>query len=262
MTFVICLYIFLLIIYVSFIRPRKTKSEFNKLIYKKMKHLVFWGFIIVVSYGGYFELLVSAFLCLCGPKQSIDITYYYKILAFGICWCLIIVVPASLLYVIRLPKDTLLKPKVQKKWGLSFFMVDVRGKFKVLYCLIFLIRRFLFILICFFESSVGLRLIYTNLLNLFVLIYVTSVRPKTRRLHNRMEIFNEYSIVLVFNICFTFTDFNNDEHMKHMMGWATLSILIFNLSVSIYMLVRDFFRVLGLYLKKYRVFKKTIGRLY
>lgn len=69
-----------------------------------------------------------------------------------------------------------------------------------------------------------------------------------------MEIFNEYTIVIIFNICFTFTDFNPDPHMKHYMGWVTIFLLCFNLAISLFILFKDFLRLLYLYNKKYMCF--------
>lgn len=61
-TFIIGIYVIMAILFVTCIRPRRHKRKIYELIYKKSKYYVFWGFIIVICYGGYFELLISSFL--------------------------------------------------------------------------------------------------------------------------------------------------------------------------------------------------------
>jgi hypothetical protein len=138
-----------------------------------------------------------------------------------------------------------LMKKTHEKWGLEFFKLDVRSKINMMYVSVFVNRRLFFVVICFTVEITSLRVIYLNLLNILILIYQGIHKPKLGRARNMQELFNEYTIVLCFNICFTFTDFNPDPHRQHEMGWVMLFLVAINLSHSIYLILKSF--IMGLY---------------
>ena len=89
--------------------------------------------------------------------------------------------------------------KLESKWTASFY-------------LIFIIRRLIFVIMCFgLDNYSGLTLVLLCLMNLAMLIYVGIVEPLIERRFNRLEIFNELFVCFItFHMCF-FTDWVLDE---------------------------------------------------
>jgi hypothetical protein len=90
--------------------------------------------------------------------------------------------------------------------------VRLRSKVTASFYLIFIIRRLLFVIICFgMDNYSGLNLVLFMCMNLFMLMYVGWTRPLIGKFSNRLEIFNELFVSFITIHMAFFTDWVLDE---------------------------------------------------
>ncbi len=66
-----------------------------------------------------------------------------------------------------------------------------------------------------------------------MIIYITYVKPFQLPLLNRLEMFNEYSILVATYHLYCFTDFVPDPETQYQMGWSIIVVTILNMAVNI-----------------------------
>ncbi len=88
--------------------------------------------------------------------------------------------------------------------------------------------------------------------SMLVLMYVTAVRPFEQPLMNRMEIFNEFCILLAATHLFWFTDFVADPEIQYQYGWSLIAVSVLNIFVNMLIMVLMSFRSLKLLYWKLR----------
>ena len=87
--------------------------------------------------------------------------------------------------------------------------VKLRSKIHAAFYLIFIIRRVVFVMLCFgWDNYSGLNLCMIEYFNLFMLMYVGYTRPLISKFSNRLEMFNELFVCYI-----TF-------HMKFFSSWV------------------------------------------
>jgi hypothetical protein len=70
-----------------------------------------------------------------------------------------------------------------------------------------------------------------------MIIYLTYVKPFEVPLLNKLEIFNEYSILLATYHLFSFTAFVPDPETQYLMGWSIIFVTIFNMAVNVFIML-------------------------
>lgn len=72
---------------------------------------------------------------------------------------------------------------------------------------------------------------------MLVIIYTAWVKPFELPLLNRMEVFNEYCILLASVHLFLFTDFIEDPVMHYKIGYSIIGVTIVNIIVNMMVMV-------------------------
>lgn len=90
-----------------------------------------------------------------------------------------------------------------------------------------------------------------NLLNLVCLIYQGYSAPFNSRFKNRLELFNELTVVVCSLHMMTFTDWIPDYSTQYLMGWSMIIVIIINLIVNLFIIVVFSFKSLHTIAVKY-----------
>ena len=84
-----------------------------------------------------------------------------------------------------------------------------------------------------------------SLLMSFIMLGIFGfILPFKDMLLNKLEIFNESTVILVIIGCLAFTDFLQDAELKHTMGWVVIGIILFNILLNIYIMMRTTYRAI------------------
>ena len=88
------------------------------------------------------------------------------------------------------------------------------------------------------------------------LIYVAYFRPFENRFDNNKEIFNEICILIVSYSLFIFTDFSMEIQLKNDFGYILISIVIVNIIVNGFFIVKTIVSLALLKLKLLKIYCK------
>ena len=124
---------------------------------------------------GFFEFVVYSFL----NFYSIDLKLNGEVLGIlfsSFCIYLAsIFLPISLMWAIfSKDEEQLASKEFEKRWGALFEFIKIKNKLTRFYNLIFALRRFLFILLCFYKNQSAIVLIICMCTNLLYGIYMMS----------------------------------------------------------------------------------------
>lgn len=89
--------------------------------------------MISITLGGQFEILISVYLNIMSPAESIDRTLFLVIWSAVLGWIALVFVPCVTIHLMLLPLDILEKEKTRNKWGMYFLELDYRSPFKLFY---------------------------------------------------------------------------------------------------------------------------------
>jgi hypothetical protein len=132
-----------------------------------------------------------------------------------------------------------------------------KNRWNLCYYLIFILRRLIYVRIAFnvVEDS-AFQIIGLAFLNLFSLIYLGQFKPfKLRRL-NRLELFNEFCIAICTLHLLCFTDWVRSQKMHEIMGWSLIVIIVINIVLNFYFVIRTFLKEVCLLVSKFYNYTK------
>jgi hypothetical protein len=146
------------------------------LLEKTIKDL-FFNLIFSMTMEGFFEFVIYSFL----NFYSIDLNLNGEVLGVMISsFCIIlacIFLPISLLWAIFSKNEKEIASKeFEDRWGALFEFLKTKSKLTRFYNLIFVLRRFLFVMLCFYKNESVTNLIILMFTNLLYGIYM--VRAK------------------------------------------------------------------------------------
>jgi hypothetical protein len=84
-----------------------------------------------------------------------------------------------------------------------------------------------------------------------MLLFFTDVHPLNQSLLNRMEIFNEWTLLVCSYFLFAFTDFVGDVETRYLFGWVFIGLAVCNICVNWCALFYKFFMVGRLFIRRY-----------
>ena len=159
---------------------------------KKLHQRLFFSDILSLHMETYMEILITAWLNFRHPlKTKVGETFSFYFSLYVAVWALLFI-PILLAWVVFTNKENLQKASFHSRWGQLVEGVKTRRKAFLLQKPLLLLRRIIWVIICFnLESHGGLQLQIILLHNLFMGIYQTGLQPLTGRLRNRIEIANE-----------------------------------------------------------------------
>ena len=72
-----------------------------------------------------------------------------------------------------------------------------------------------------------------NFNSILLLFFVGHFRPLTSNLENILDMLNEYTILLLYSIVITQTDFVPEMASKNVMGWLIIAIISINIVLNL-----------------------------
>lgn len=205
---------------------------------------------------------MSAVLLLVAPKESIDRTLTFEVLAYTFLLIALVFIPGVYLNVLSKPLWKYTHPVFLKKWGGLVEGLNVKTKASVFQPVLFIIRRLLFVSLAFFLPLTSIQIQVMNYINLFVFIYFGQIRPLENRKRNSLELFNEFIVLTLTVHLFCFSDMIESEDTKYLCGYSMIFLLALMMIVNAYMfllkLINDI-RLIGT--KVYRLLKYKLSKL-
>ena len=71
------------------------------------------------------------------------------------------------------------------------------------------------------------------LTSVVALVYSFAFKPFTEKSANHVDIFNECTLMAISYMTLSYTDYNDDPHLKYGIGWKMISIFFLNLITNI-----------------------------
>ena len=146
-----------------------------------------------VTLEGYVDLLINGFLNI----YTFDTSTNGEILGCIISiFCLFLTfnfLPTSLTWAIFLrDKNQIDKYEFKERWGALFEFMNTNKMTGRLYNLVFIIRRFLFVMLCFYNNENGQLLLAINIfINFIYSIFMASSNAFIKNFSNKQDLFNE-----------------------------------------------------------------------
>jgi hypothetical protein len=132
----------------------------------------------LISFEAYIEILIAGYLNFSfhlsttfGEQFAVYVAYYC--LALGL-----VLFPLIMIYILYQKKETITSEAFTNRWGVLYEGFKTESKWQIGFNSIFLLRRILFLYICFFlKHSPSLQIVSINMMNLMVLIYTGYHKP-------------------------------------------------------------------------------------
>lgn len=177
-----------------------TNEKFvKKKLLEKIINGLFFNVLISITLESLVEFLVYSIL----NFYTYDFSINGEILGFCISlfctFCIIFVFLALLWTISKKNKSQLKEEKFLNRWGALIEFININKKTALLYNIIYVIRRFIYVIICFYKNeSQGLILVMLFVSNLLFGIIILSLKGfKDRRL-NHQDLMGE--IVVAFTL--------------------------------------------------------------
>jgi hypothetical protein len=132
-----------------------------------------------------------------------------------------------------------------------YLNVDTSVKKSILTVSLFVFRRLIYsINIVLFSGSTCTQLFVQFFCCLLMLLFFADVKPMNQPFLNRMELFNEMTLLVCSYFLFAFTDFVPDANTRFMIGWAFIGLAALNILVNWMALFYKVFSALALIIRK------------
>ena len=124
--------------------------------------------------------------------------------------------------------------QVKNKVGSAYADLDLKkGRSVLVFMVLSYTRRVaLCFVITFGRTSMVAQLFFTNFCSLLIIGYLGLVRPFNSVSGNRLELLNEYTILLLYCHCVTQTDFVEDPNGRKVAGWSLIALISINIIVN------------------------------
>jgi len=137
-----------------------------------------------------------------------------------------------------------MKEETSEEWKDKFKTLydglKVGSKPVMMYNTIFLVRRLIFaFLICFVIPSQGIQVIINFFMSWGMIMYLIKYRPFQIEKLNKLEIFNEMTILLCNYTLIAFSDISTDGGVKFDFGWWMLALVLANVSTNVGFIVNE-----------------------
>ena len=95
------------------------------------------------------------------------------------------------------------------------------------------------------------------------MIYIGSAKAHKKKIHNKIELVNEFFVQITCIITTLFTDFVPDLNMQFILGWYMIAAILFILFFNLYFVFGQIFnivksyvlKVVNLILNKYEIYQ-------
>jgi hypothetical protein len=137
----------------------------------------------------------------------------------------IVTLPAIVYTFLNKNKEKLADEKFKEKFESLYLNIDVDTDNSLDMTTLFLLRRLFFSLLVIFLPNTCTQLLVMVLSSLLMISFIISVKPLSEPYLNRMEIFNESTLLVSTYFMFLFTDFVDDAEMRSKLGWAYIGVI-------------------------------------
>ena len=215
-----------LLILIQIFRPCILSRKYGMRFYQFLKNELIFSFLLRLLFVSYLPLGFSSFIQLSRPSSAhlCSLVSTYIILALLLAYPVII-----LILILKKNKDQ----DFFKAYGSLCEEIRFEHKLALLFNLLFLLRRVVFILtVTLLVDYPVLQLQVFMLMSLLMLIYLVHVKPFTEQSCNRLECFNELTILAVGTCLPMFTDIDRPSGVSTVYGWLVLGIIVLNFLVN------------------------------
>jgi len=121
----------------------------------------------------------------------------------------VLIIPIFMMFFMLRNRENLNKPEFKARFSNMYADVHLkRSRFTIVYQPLFLFRRILFVAIpCTLVGYASIQIQLYSLFTSFYIIFIINIDPHIERIKRRVEIFNEFVILIVGYHLFTFTNF-------------------------------------------------------
>jgi hypothetical protein len=194
---------------------------------------MFYSEILALTIGAYMEFFISGWLNIIEPITTTNgETVAFCVGIYSLVMT-VIVMPAVFYYILKQPLSRINQDSFIQKWEGAFDGVKTSSKAQLAFYPVFAARRVIFVLTVFWlPEHPTFQILSCLLTNLAVMIYKGQFKPLVSRFRNRLELFNELSIVLVHIHIMFFTDWVPDSEQRSNFGYSMICVMAFNLGVN------------------------------
>lgn len=123
---------------------------------------------------------------------------------------------------------------MDNKFDILYSGIRSKTNFQMMFYYIFVVRRFVFVLIGYYMySNIFFQLGANLFLTLATIIMTTHANSFVERAKNRMQFFNEYTILVVNTLELSLTDLISSGTIKSGIGLVIIYITAFNIAINI-----------------------------
>ena len=202
--------------------------------YRRLRKTLFFGQIIQVTHGAYFEVLIAGYLNIRYPVDTLSGETAAYVVARGYWVIALGILPLLWGYTLTKSVRHINTRRFQSRFGALFEDIKTKSKSTMVYYLIFCLRRICFCLLAFGLADHSSNQVQAvMLLNLAIIIFQGLNDPFITRKKNRIEMFNEVSIAIATGHDMFFTDIIPTRHGHFLVGWSMISVMLFNAAVNI-----------------------------
>lgn len=152
-----------------------------------------------------------------------------------------ILMPLAILFIIVQRRRDLHRYRIYNVLGELYAGFKTSDRINLTYYLLFGIRRVMYIYVVFnwVEDSWAQAMVIM-FMNLFMLIFVGQQKPLSRMFKNRIELFNEFCVLIITIHMICFTEWVPGRQERDVMGWSMIAIIGFNIAIN----VKSIFKVI------------------
>ena len=244
MLLVFCFYCTLFILYPC-CRALRNDAKCARKNTHSMHKMLFWSHPILFLQEGYLDILIAASINMIFLKEgelgwsevSLIFTNVLSILMIAACSFLFFFVAIYLW-----PRFEKLKTRqFRKKYKPIYEMLNLRrGRSTLLWPLIFMLRRALFVVaVCALADYTEMQIYLFMLPTIASMTILASVNPLESITANRLEIFNSVSILLMSYCLMAFTPLVLDPQARYTMGFVMVGLTGTNVLTNIIVISID-----------------------
>jgi hypothetical protein len=132
---------------------------------------LFFAPILIIVIEGFMDLSISGYVQLLSPLYTTRGEMMGSYLGYILVFLCFIVVPSSIIWTLIQSKDTFEDPDFKAMWGSCYGGITLRNNWTRAYHFVFILRRFIFILMGFLVKEPVFQFIILMVLNYFMTIY-------------------------------------------------------------------------------------------
>ena len=196
---------------------------------------MFYHEILIILIEGYVEFCMTYYLVIDDEVRNPEIFKPYNdgyeflsdVMTYLIFLAAFVILPYLLFSLIFYPVETIRSQSFRDNWEALYKDLRTREKPQIMFYMIFIIRRAIFVAIGFkLKDRNFYQLITLNFMNLFMLVYQGNYRPMDSYKLNFIELVNEVSVCCACINMMLFSELVLINDDKYKCGWILVIIIL------------------------------------